>query len=109
MSTPRNWYRIVKAFWVDSLNEMKRIIRTHGKAIKVLFISLGVAFLVVLGAAFKISETSTFCGSCHQMTGYIESWKASSHRHVACTTTMRPVTSNEIAVQHASGVPQKWN
>ena len=109
MKTPTTVYHLVKAFWSDCLNETIRILRTHSKAIKVLFISLGVAFLVVLGAAFKISETSTFCGSCHQMTGYIESWKALSHRHVACTTTMRPVTSNEIAVQHASGVPRKWN
>ena len=85
MSTIRNWYRIVKAFWVESLNEVKRIVRTHGKAIKVLLIFVLVVFVIVVGAVFKISETSTFCGSCHQMTGYIESWKASSHRNVTCT------------------------
>jgi len=85
MLTIRNGYRIVIAFWVDSLNEVKRIVRTHGKAIKILLISSLVAFLIVVGAAFKFSETSTFCGACHQMTGYIESWKASSHRQVTCT------------------------
>ena len=85
MSTIRNGYRIVVAFWVDSLNEIKRIVRTHGKAIKILLISSLIVLLIVVGAAFKISETSTFCGACHQMTGYIESWKASSHRHVTCT------------------------
>jgi hypothetical protein len=60
MATLRNWCHIVKAFWVDSLNEVKRIVTTHGKAIKVLLISSLVAFVVVVGAVFKISETSAF-------------------------------------------------
>jgi nitrate/TMAO reductase-like tetraheme cytochrome c subunit len=104
MSTLGNWYRIVKAFWIDFLNEVKRIVRNHGKAIKVLLISSLIVFVIMVGVVFKLSETSTFCGSCHQMTGYIESWKASSHRHVTCTKChYEPGFSNHLKGKWVDG------
>ena len=85
MGTAKNLYGLVKAFWVDFFNEAKRGTRAHQKGIKIFLISCMVAFFILFAAFLKFSETSTFCGLCHQMGSYIESWKASSHRHVACT------------------------
>jgi nitrate/TMAO reductase-like tetraheme cytochrome c subunit len=85
MSTFKNLYNLVKAFWVDFFREAKRGTQTHQKGIKVFLLSCMIVFFLILVSLLKFSETSTFCGLCHQMTAYIESWKASSHRNVACT------------------------
>ena len=85
METLKNLYNLVKAFWIDFFKEAKRGTLKHKKGIKVLLIFCTVVFFVLSVALLKFSETSTFCGACHQMGAYIDSWKASSHRHVACT------------------------
>jgi hypothetical protein len=85
METLRNLYNLVKAFWIDFFNEAKRGTQKHKKGIKVLLIFCVVVFFIISVALLKFSETSTFCGLCHQMGTYIESWKVSSHRNVACT------------------------
>jgi len=85
MGTIRNVYGLVKAFWVDFFNEARRGTRTHRKGIKIFLICCIAAFVILFAAFLKFSETSTFCGLCHQMGSYMESWKASSHRQVACT------------------------
>jgi len=46
-----------------------------------LIIGLG---LVAMGTAVEVSSRPAFCGSCHVMGPYYESWKHSSHNHVAC-------------------------
>ncbi|MGH7742891.1 MAG: NapC/NirT family cytochrome c, partial [Candidatus Eiseniibacteriota bacterium] len=46
---------------------------------------LVVAFgLVAMLFAIQVSSTPTFCGSCHIMKPYYESWKKSGHANVAC-------------------------
>ncbi len=40
--------------------------------------------IVALGTAVEVSSRPTFCGSCHIMTPYYESWKKSSHKGIAC-------------------------
>jgi nitrate/TMAO reductase-like tetraheme cytochrome c subunit len=85
METLKNMYKLVKDFWIDFFNEAKRGTQQHKKGIKVLLIFCVVVFLMITVALLRFSETSTFCGLCHQMGSYIESWKASSHRNVACT------------------------
>jgi hypothetical protein len=85
MGTFKNIYGLVKAFWVDFFNEAKRGTQAHLKGIKIFLASCIVIFLIILGGLLKFSETPTFCGVCHQMNAYMESWKASSHRSVACT------------------------
>lgn len=40
--------------------------------------------LVVLAGAMEVSSTPEFCGSCHVMKPYYESWKSSTHNRVAC-------------------------
>jgi len=42
----------------------------------------GVLVFAVL--AVQVTSTPSFCGSCHIMRPYYESWKTSSHNHIAC-------------------------
>lgn len=46
-----------------------------------LLVAIGI---VVIGAAVEVSSRPRFCGSCHIMKPYYESWKHSSHKNVAC-------------------------
>ncbi len=39
---------------------------------------------VLTFAAFEVSSQPRFCGSCHVMAPYYDSWKSSSHNDVAC-------------------------
>jgi predicted CXXCH cytochrome family protein len=46
---------------------------------------LVIAFgLVAMLVAIQVSSTPTFCGSCHIMKPYYESWKHSQHSNIAC-------------------------
>jgi nitrate/TMAO reductase-like tetraheme cytochrome c subunit len=85
METLKNLYHLVRASWTDFFNELKRWTQTHLKAIKIFLVFCIILFFIILGGLLRFTESSTFCGLCHQMNVYIESWKASSHRHVACT------------------------
>jgi len=40
--------------------------------------------LVAMVFAVQVSSTPNFCGSCHIMKPYYESWKTSGHRDIAC-------------------------
>lgn len=40
--------------------------------------------LILAAGAMEVSSTPDFCGSCHVMKPYYESWKTSSHNRVAC-------------------------
>lgn len=85
MGTIRNLYDLVKIFWIDFFNEAKRGTQAHLKAIKVFLVFCILVFFVFLIGLLKFTESSTFCGLCHQMNVYMDSWRASSHRQVACT------------------------
>ena len=77
-------YDLIKAFWLEVFLSFKRGTQEHSKAIKTSLIICVIAFLVLSFVLLKFTETSTFCGLCHQMNAYMESWRASSHHHVAC-------------------------
>ncbi|MGB7572235.1 MAG: cytochrome c3 family protein [Thermodesulfobacteriota bacterium] len=85
MGTIRNLYDLVKIFWIDFFNEAKRGTLAHLKAIRIFLVFCILVFLVILVGLLKFTESSTFCGLCHQMNVYMESWRTSSHRHVVCT------------------------
>jgi len=85
MGTIRNLYDLVKIFWIDIFKESKRGTQAHLKAIKIFLGFCILVFLVILVGLLKFTESSTFCGLCHQMNVYMASWRASSHRHVVCT------------------------
>lgn len=54
--------------------------RTTGFA-AALLVAIGI---VATGTAMEVSSRPGFCGSCHIMKPYYESWKHSSHRRIAC-------------------------
>ncbi|MEW6377938.1 MAG: cytochrome c3 family protein [Thermodesulfobacteriota bacterium] len=81
----KDFYQYVKAFWIDFFKEAKRGTQTHLKGIKIFLLFCIIAFVILLGVVLRFTESSTFCGLCHQMNVYMDSWRASSHRHVACT------------------------
>ncbi len=46
---------------------------------------LAVGLMVIFtGTAMEVSSRPAFCGSCHIMKPYYESWKHSSHHNIAC-------------------------
>jgi len=58
------------------------------------FVPAGIALLV---AGVQVSSQPRFCGSCHVMEPYYDSWKTSSHSHVACVEChIPPGISSEI-------------
>jgi hypothetical protein len=46
--------------------------------------SLLLLLFLFLVAIFRYSESPSFCGLCHNMKEYVDSWKISSHNKVAC-------------------------
>ena len=46
-------------------------------------LAIGVAVVLTYGA-MEASSTPAFCGTCHVMEPYYESWQASSHSEIAC-------------------------
>ena len=85
METLKNLYNLVKAFWIDFFKEAKKGTRAHLRGIKIFLVFSIIAFFLILGGILRFSESPFFCGVCHQMNAYMESWRASSHRNVACT------------------------
>src|SRR4030067_2930945 len=45
--------------------------------------------IVLFLGGFKYSESPSFCGLCHNMKEYVESWKISSHNKVSCLSCHR--------------------
>ncbi|MBI4518511.1 MAG: cytochrome c3 family protein [Deltaproteobacteria bacterium] len=63
---------------------MRESIRTWAKrsaVTLVVFIPAGAAFMFL---SIQVSSQPRFCGSCHFMAPYYESWKTSRHKEVAC-------------------------
>ena len=78
-------YHLIKAFWFDVFFSFKKGAQDHTKAIRTSLIICIIAFVILSLALLRFTESSTFCGLCHQMDGYMESWRTSSHKHVTCT------------------------
>src|SRR5271169_502784 len=80
----RSLYGLVKAFLKDFYTESKRGTLQHKKGIALFLCFVFLCFVVIAVGLFKLSETPFFCGLCHNMKVYVDSWKASSHRSVGC-------------------------
>ena len=78
-------YQLVKDLWTDFYKAAQRGTQAHVKGIKILLVFSVIAFLVMSAVLLRFTESSTFCGLCHQMNSYMDSWRASSHRNVTCT------------------------
>src|SRR4030043_1311557 len=46
-------------------------------------------FVVLFAGIFRYSESPSFCGLCHNMKEYVDSWKTSSHNKVTCLSCHR--------------------
>ncbi len=85
MENLREVYQLIKAFWFDIFLSFKRGAQEHTRAIKTSLAICIIAFIILSLALLKFTESSTFCGLCHQMDVYMDSWRSSSHKHVTCT------------------------
>jgi nitrate/TMAO reductase-like tetraheme cytochrome c subunit len=85
METFKEFYDLVKTFWVDVYQAARKGTETHLKAIKIFLLFCVAVFVILAGIFLRFTESSTFCGLCHQMNAYMESWRTSSHKQVACT------------------------
>ncbi|HUL36612.1 MAG TPA: cytochrome c3 family protein [Thermodesulfobacteriota bacterium] len=85
METIREFYDLVKTFWIDVYRAAVKGTETHLKAIKISLLFCAALFIILGGIFLRFTESSTFCGVCHQMNAYMESWRTSSHKQVACT------------------------
>src|SRR4030067_1216542 len=70
-------YDLIKTFWTDVFISFKRGTQEHGRAIKTSLVVCVVLFVILSLALLRFTESSTFCGLCHQMDVYIESWQGS--------------------------------
>jgi len=85
VETFKESYQLVKDLWIDFYKAAQRGTQTHLKGIKIFVVFSVIAFFIILGVLLRFTESSTFCGICHQMNVYMDSWRASSHKKVACT------------------------
>jgi hypothetical protein len=93
----RRLYGLVKAFLKDFYKESKRGTLQHKKGIVIFLSFLFLCFIVIVVGLFKISESPLFCGLCHNMKVYVDSWKASKHRNVSCIKChYKPGLANHI-------------
>lgn len=77
-------FKLLSFFFKSFYGLLKQGVTQHKKG-GILFIVIALVFFFVFAfAMLKFSETAFFCSSCHNMKPYIESWKASSHKHVKC-------------------------
>lgn len=72
-------------FLEDFSHQLLELVRKHRKGIIFLFIlCFFIIFPIFVWIMFRVSESPAFCGVCHNMKPYIDSWKASTHKHVPC-------------------------
>ena len=79
-----NLYSLVRSFLKDFFAESKKGYNRHRKGVWIFIAFIFLCFVIAVTAAYKISETPWFCGTCHNMTVYVDSWKNSTHKNVPC-------------------------
>ncbi|MCJ7783340.1 MAG: hypothetical protein MUP41_05360, partial [Desulfobacterales bacterium] len=62
METIKEFYDLVKTFWIDVFHAARRGTETHLKAIKIFLVFCIVIFVILLGVLLRFTESSTFCG-----------------------------------------------
>ena len=77
-------FQMLKFFGKSLVDILKKGMKEHKRGIIIFFVIVFIGFVLVSYGLLKFSETAFFCGSCHNMKPYIDSWKASSHRNVKC-------------------------
>lgn len=60
-----------------------------GKKKKAVYGLLLFLLIILFAGIFRYSESPSFCGLCHNMKEYVDSWKTSSHNQVTCLSCHR--------------------
>ncbi len=84
MSHLKKMWLLLIEFVRDFTGEAIRGTRQHWKGIAIF---TGLAFVALIGMIallFHLTADYRFCGLCHNMDSYIESWKQSTHKDVSC-------------------------
>ena len=79
-----NLYSLVRSFLKDFFAESKKGYNRHRKGVWIFIAFIFLCFVIAVTTAYKISETPWFCGTCHNMTVYVDSLKNSTHKNVPC-------------------------
>ena len=72
------------AFIKDFTGEAVRGTKEHWKGIAIFTAVAFVAFIILIAVLLHATANYRFCGLCHNMGTYIESWKQSTHKDVSC-------------------------
>ncbi|GAB4263053.1 MAG: hypothetical protein Kow0092_13720 [Deferrisomatales bacterium] len=80
----REMWRLLRDFVRDFTGAAIRGTKQHWKGLLVFCVVAFVGLIVLTVVALKATASPKFCGSCHNMKTYIESWEQSSHREVSC-------------------------
>jgi nitrate/TMAO reductase-like tetraheme cytochrome c subunit len=76
--------RAVKRFWRELWRSIGGAVKQHRRGLWGLVAIVSGIVVILVVTTYKFTETTTFCGLCHDMKPYIESWKTSSHSEVVC-------------------------
>ena len=77
-------WQLMVAFIKDFTGEAVRGTKEHWKGIAVFSAVAFVGFIILIAVLLHATANYRFCGLCHNMDSYIESWKQSSHKDVSC-------------------------
>ena len=80
----RRMWNLLIDFIRDFSHEAARGTREHWKGLLVFFAVSFCIFILMIVLLLKATASYKFCGMCHNMDTYIESWKNSSHKEVSC-------------------------
>jgi len=81
----RQLWKLHREFVSGIFRVIKHGVSENRKGLLISLSIIGVFVAVLLVAVLEITATPEFCGSCHNMNTYIESWRNSTHKDVACT------------------------
>ncbi len=77
-------WKYITNFWLAFWRETYRGTKEHKKGLLAFLSLCAVVLVVIVAMGYKFSETTTFCGLCHDMKAYVDSWKASTHSFATC-------------------------
>lgn len=80
----RRMWNLLIEFVRDFTHEAVRGTREHWKGLLIFGAVSFCVFILLIVLLLKATANYRFCGMCHNMDSYIESWKQSSHKDVSC-------------------------
>ncbi|TLN18810.1 hypothetical protein FDZ71_05455 [bacterium] len=88
----------------SSWGEFKRVAGENKKGFLTSLAIIAVVLLVIVFGGWQYMNSSSFCGSCHNMDPYYKNWSESSHKSVKCVDChLPPGTWNHIKYKMIDG------